>query len=70
MKTQKRRRVTFVYRGCDISGTELFFRPIMKIDSCVAFYIISLVVNICIECFIIALMNTDASLLGVTQEAH
>lgn len=47
-----------------------FFRPIMKIDSCVAFYIISLVVNICIECFIIALMNTDASLLGVTQEAH
>lgn len=50
----------FVNRGCDISGTGLFFKPILNCDSWVTF-LISLAV---------ALMNTKTSLLRVTQEAH
>lgn len=45
----------------DISGTGLFFKPILNCDSWVTFLLISLAV---------ALMNTNTSLLRVTQEAH
>ncbi len=59
-KCKKRGRVIFVNCGCDISGTGLFFNPILNCDSWVTFLLISLAV---------ALMNTNIYLLRVTQEA-
>lgn len=42
---KKKGRVIFVNRGCDISGTRLFFKPILNCDSWVTFLLISLCID-------------------------